>query len=81
MFWFSFVCFDFFSIRIQAINNVGPGPFSSSLKIVTRKLPPLPPVLECCGYSHNTLKLKWGDGKNLDLKTYTLEIENPVTKR
>ncbi|XP_054724127.1 fibronectin type III domain-containing protein 3B-like [Uloborus diversus] len=65
-----------YKLRIQAINSVGPGPFSSSIKIVTRGLPPLPPILECCGYSYNSLRLKWGDGKNLDMKTYTLELEN-----
>lgn len=70
-----------YRVRIQAINAVGPGSFSSSLKIVTRKLPPSPPLLECCSYSHNSLRLKWGDGKNLEMKTYTLELENPLNNK
>ncbi|KAG8187970.1 hypothetical protein JTE90_025738 [Oedothorax gibbosus] len=70
-----------YKIRIQAINSVGPGPFSSPLKLVTRGLPPLPPILECCSSSHNTLRMKWGDTKNLDMKTYTLELETPQTKK
>ncbi|CAL1288525.1 unnamed protein product [Larinioides sclopetarius] len=70
-----------YKVRVQAINSVGPGPFSSPTKIVTRGLPPLPPILECCGFSYNSLRLKWGDGKNLDMKTYTLEMESPQSKR
>ncbi|XP_015927182.1 fibronectin type-III domain-containing protein 3A [Parasteatoda tepidariorum] len=70
-----------YKVRVQAINSVGPGPFSSPMKIVTRGLPPLPPLLECSGCSHNSLRLKWGDGKNLDLKNYTLELESPQSKR
>ncbi|GIY72584.1 fibronectin type-III domain-containing protein 3A [Caerostris extrusa] len=70
-----------YKIRVQAINSVGPGPFSSQIKIVTRGLPPLPPILECCSVSYNSLRLKWGDGKNTDMKTFTLEMETPQTKR
>ncbi|GFX61355.1 fibronectin type-III domain-containing protein 3A [Trichonephila clavipes] len=68
-------------VRIQAINSVGPGSFSSSIKLVTRGLPPLPPILECVSSSFNSLRLKWGDGKNLDMKNYTLEMESPQSKR
>ncbi|GFT38687.1 fibronectin type-III domain-containing protein 3A [Nephila pilipes] len=70
-----------YKVRLQAINSVGPGSFSSAIKLVTRGLPPLPPILECCSFSCNSLRLKWGDGKNLDMKTYTLEMETPQSKR
>lgn len=64
-------------IRVQAVNSVGAGPFSSVLKATTPALPPSPPHLECANVGHNFLKLKWGDGKNLDFIQYTLEMENP----
>lgn len=69
-----------FRLRIQAVNNVGPGPFSPVLRATTSPLPPAPPKLECIGIGHNYLKMKWGDGKNLDFTQYILEMENPWTK-
>ncbi|KAG7174397.1 Fibronectin type-III domain-containing protein 3a-like [Homarus americanus] len=56
-----------YRIRIQATNSVGPGGFSGIHKITTRPLPPAPPTLELVKASYNSLKLKWGDGRNLDM--------------
>ncbi|XP_052239608.1 fibronectin type-III domain-containing protein 3A-like isoform X2 [Dreissena polymorpha] len=64
-----------YKVRVQAVNEVGVGTFSSAVKFTTRALPPRPPRLECCGSSHNSLKLKWGDGRNVDLITFTLEMD------
>ncbi|XP_066571394.1 fibronectin type-III domain-containing protein 3A [Amia ocellicauda] len=51
-----------YRIRVQAVNSVGAGPFSSSLKAQTRPLPPAPPTLECSVSGPQSLKLKWGEG-------------------
>ncbi|KAL6480058.1 hypothetical protein MHYP_G00110910 [Metynnis hypsauchen] len=50
-----------YRIRVQAVNSMGAGPFSSVLKLRTRALPPEPPVLECVVAGPQSLKLKWGD--------------------
>lgn len=50
-----------YKVRVQAVNSVAAGPFSSSVKICTSKLPPAAPTLECIGLGHNYLKLKWGE--------------------
>jgi len=62
-------------IRIQAVNGIGVGPYSTATKVTTRALPPSPPRLECLSAAPNSLKLKWGDGRNPDLVRYTLEME------
>jgi hypothetical protein len=73
--------FLFFNrLRVQAVNNVGPGPFSPILRVMTQSLPPAPPKLECAGVGHNYLKLKWGDGKNPNFTQYTVESDNTWTK-
>lgn len=69
-----------YRLRVQAVNNVGPGPFSPILRAATSPLPPTPPRLECAGVGHNYLKLKWGDGKNLSFTQYTLECDNNWSK-
>ncbi|XP_036392400.1 fibronectin type-III domain-containing protein 3a-like isoform X2 [Megalops cyprinoides] len=51
-----------YRIRIQALNSLGAGPFSHTLKLKTKPLPPEPPRLECTAFSHQTLRLKWGEG-------------------
>ncbi|KAK4328332.1 hypothetical protein Pmani_001253 [Petrolisthes manimaculis] len=66
-----------YRIRIQGVNSVGAGPFSGVHKVTTRALPPAPPSLELVKASHNCLKVRWGDGKNLDLLTYSLQMEFP----
>uniref|UniRef100_A0A182LZ72 Fibronectin type-III domain-containing protein n=1 Tax=Anopheles culicifacies TaxID=139723 RepID=A0A182LZ72_9DIPT len=68
-----------YKLRIQAVNSIGTGPFSSYIKFTTSPLPPKPPKLECAqaGYAH--LKLRWGEGKNLDLARYYVEMENRRT--
>ncbi|CAH0556764.1 unnamed protein product [Brassicogethes aeneus] len=63
-------------IKIQAVNNVGPGAFSSVLRTSTLKLPPAAPKLEIAGVGHNYLKLKWGEGKNTDYTLYCVEMIN-----
>ncbi|XP_023930352.1 fibronectin type-III domain-containing protein 3a-like isoform X1 [Lingula anatina] len=63
-----------YKVRVQAVNSIGVGPFSQVVKVITRALPPTPPRLECVNCGPNSLKLKWGDGKNLDLIQYSLEM-------
>ncbi|XP_039601791.1 fibronectin type-III domain-containing protein 3A isoform X1 [Polypterus senegalus] len=69
-----------YRIRIQALNNIGAGPFSHTIKVKTKPLPPEPPRLECTAFSHHTLKLKWGDGSTKALPTdsiqYHLQMED-----
>lgn len=69
-----------YRIKIQAVNAVGPGNFSSTWKTSTLRLPPTPPVLECIGSGHNYLKLKWGEGKNIDYTQFSVEMENLRSK-
>ncbi|XP_067949562.1 uncharacterized protein [Watersipora subatra] len=46
-------------IRVQAVNAIGAGVFSSQVKTTTLSLPPAPPHLECTGSTWNSIKLKW----------------------
>lgn len=48
-----------YKIRVQAVNAVGTGPFSSQYKVSTGLLPPSPPCLECVRCSWNSVQLKW----------------------
>uniref|UniRef100_A0A8D2N954 Fibronectin type-III domain-containing protein n=1 Tax=Zonotrichia albicollis TaxID=44394 RepID=A0A8D2N954_ZONAL len=61
-----------YRIRVQAINSLGVGPFSHSMKAKTKPLPPDPPHLECVVFSYQSLKLKWGEGPSRAL------IPNPT---
>lgn len=67
-------------IRIQALNSLGAGPFSHMIKLKTKPLPPDPPRLECVAFSHQNLKLKWGEGTPRTLSTdsiqYHLQMED-----
>ncbi|OCT93034.1 fibronectin type-III domain-containing protein 3a isoform X1 [Xenopus laevis] len=69
-----------YRIRVQALNSLGAGPFSHSVKLKTKPLPPEPPRLECAVYSHQNLKLKWGDVASRTLPTdsiqYHLQMED-----
>ncbi|XP_065798351.1 fibronectin type III domain-containing protein 3B [Muntiacus reevesi] len=69
-----------YRIRIQAINEIGAGPFSQFIKAKTRPLPPLPPRLECAAAGPQSLKLKWGDSNArthaADDTVYTLQLED-----
>ncbi|XP_072388765.1 fibronectin type-III domain-containing protein 3A isoform X2 [Diabrotica undecimpunctata] len=66
-----------YKIKIQAINDVAHGPFSSSLRTATLRLPPTAPRLECIATAHNYIKLKWGEGKNTEYTQYCVEMDNP----
>ncbi|CAH1781329.1 unnamed protein product [Owenia fusiformis] len=64
-----------YKVRIQALNGIGVGAFSSPIKVTTRSLPPPPPHLECVLAGPNSLKLKWGEGRNPDMLQYILEMK------
>uniref|UniRef100_A0A8D2Q5K8 Fibronectin type III domain-containing protein 3B n=1 Tax=Varanus komodoensis TaxID=61221 RepID=A0A8D2Q5K8_VARKO len=67
-------------IRIQAVNEIGAGPFSHFIKAKTRPLPPLPPRLECTAAGPQSLKLKWGESSSKqhasDDMVYILQLED-----
>uniref|UniRef100_A0A6I8NQU9 Fibronectin type-III domain-containing protein 3A n=1 Tax=Ornithorhynchus anatinus TaxID=9258 RepID=A0A6I8NQU9_ORNAN len=69
-----------YRIRIQALNSLGAGPFSHTIKLKTKPLPPDPPRLECAVFSHQNLKLRWGEGTPKALPTdsiqYHLQMED-----
>uniref|UniRef100_A0A8C7E5G9 Fibronectin type III domain containing 3B n=1 Tax=Naja naja TaxID=35670 RepID=A0A8C7E5G9_NAJNA len=69
-----------FRIRIQAVNEVGAGPFSHFIAAKTQSLPPLPPRLECTAAGPQSLKLKWGESSSrqhaTDDMVYLLQIED-----
>ncbi|UJR13965.1 hypothetical protein I4U23_000968 [Adineta vaga] len=80
-----------YRIRIRAVNTIGQGPYSSTVKCQTRSLPPDAPQLECAAATYNSLKLKWNPIKctssintnNPDqtssstrMITYLIEMEN-----
>ncbi|KAJ8256673.1 hypothetical protein COCON_G00188250 [Conger conger] len=71
-----------YRIRIQALNSLGAGPFSHTLKLKTKPLPPRPPRLECTVFSHQTLRLKWGEGPAKatpsDSLQYHLQMEDKL---
>ena len=49
-----------YKVKVQAVNNIGCGGFTQSMKFTTKPLPPKPPRLECIQYGYNSLKFKWG---------------------
>uniref|UniRef100_A0A4W3IXY5 Fibronectin type-III domain-containing protein n=1 Tax=Callorhinchus milii TaxID=7868 RepID=A0A4W3IXY5_CALMI len=71
-----------YRLRIQAVNAVGAGPFSQTVRTRTRPLPPTPPRLECAALGPQSLKLKWGDSSNTKAiaadteTTYLLQAED-----
>ncbi|MGH0161552.1 UNVERIFIED_CONTAM: hypothetical protein FKN15_041313, partial [Acipenser sinensis] len=69
-----------YRIRIQALNSIGAGPFSHTIKLKTKPLPPEPPRLECTALSHQNLKLKWGESTAKSLQSdsiqYHLQMED-----
>ncbi|XP_066565011.1 fibronectin type III domain containing 3Ba isoform X2 [Amia ocellicauda] len=70
-----------YSVRIQAVNEIGAGGFCTPLQVRTRPLPPAPPRLECAATGPQSLKLKWGDNNNTkvlltDDMAYALQIED-----
>ncbi|KAI2648913.1 Fibronectin type III domain-containing protein 3B [Labeo rohita] len=68
-----------YSLQIQAENEMGPGPFSQTLTVRTRPLPPSPPRLECAAIGPQSLKLRWGFSSRSQLAddtTYVLQMED-----
>ncbi|XP_069468994.1 fibronectin type-III domain-containing protein 3a-like isoform X2 [Ambystoma mexicanum] len=69
-----------YRVRVQAVNSCGPGPFSHSIKAKTKPLPPNAPHLECVVFSHQSLKLKWGESASkpfiVNLAHYNLLMED-----
>jgi len=63
-----------FRVRVQAVNAIGVGAFSLPIRVTTRALPPFPPTLELVNVGSNSVKLKWGDGRNVDLLRYVVEM-------
>ena len=55
---------------------MGAGPWSPTIRVNTRPRPPSPPHLECIVKTHNSLKLRWGEGRSNALLLYKLEMEN-----
>ena len=51
---------------MQAVNDVGPGVFSSQVKVTTSPLPPSPPCLECTGSTWNSIRLRWSEVDKCD---------------
>uniref|UniRef100_A0A673N542 Fibronectin type III domain-containing protein 3B-like n=1 Tax=Sinocyclocheilus rhinocerous TaxID=307959 RepID=A0A673N542_9TELE len=68
-----------YSLQIRAENEMGPGPFSQTLTVRTRPLPPSPPRLECAAVGPQSLKLRWGFSSRSQLTddtTYILQMED-----
>ncbi|XP_035205961.1 fibronectin type-III domain-containing protein 3A-like isoform X2 [Stegodyphus dumicola] len=65
-----------YRVRVQAINEIGEGPFSESVQATTLKSPPLPPELECIAVSHNFLRLRWGENKIDESVCFTVEMSS-----
>lgn len=64
-----------YNVRVQGVNEIGAGQFSSAYGITTNSLPPKAPKLECsyCGYK--SLVLKWADRPSSEF-TYQLQMIN-----
>ncbi|KAG7487384.1 hypothetical protein MATL_G00022640 [Megalops atlanticus] len=70
-----------YSLRIQAVNRIGAGPFSPALQVRTWPLPPAPPHLDCAAAGPQSLKLRWGENSGSkvllsDDMAYTLQMED-----
>lgn len=65
-----------YKIKMRAVNKAGVSPCSSASKVVTLPHPPTPPEIECVAVAHNSLKLKWGEGRNVDFLYYYVEMSH-----
>lgn len=68
-----------YRIRVQAVNKIGCGPFSSTVFASTGDLPPPAPLLELATASYQSLKLRWtsrntGSKTGVAGVTYTLQM-------
>lgn len=70
-----------YQIRVAAVNDIGIGPWSSYVPVLTFSRPPAPPALDLVSApAHNFLKLKWTDARpSAEAFTYQLEMENRST--
>lgn len=66
-----------YRVRVAAVNELGDGDWCEWTKLITRPLPPQPPVLECIQRAHNYLKFKWGEGAAPESTQYCLEMKAP----
>ena len=73
-----------YSVKVQAVNRLGAGQFSSLVKGTTPPLPPSPPELEVSEATHNMLRIKWQAVPQAstvipgtDLVEYTLLMDRP----
>lgn len=70
-----------YKIRVRAVNTIGQGSFSSTVKCQTKSLPPDPPQLECVTSTCNSIKLKWTTLNHIlpavsdRVLTYIIEME------
>lgn len=64
--------------RIQALNDVAAGPYSSSIRTTTFSRPPPPPLLEISSVSHNSLKLKWSEPRTSSSSTSSSSLSNGI---
>uniref|UniRef100_A0A8C4NCH8 Fibronectin type III domain containing 3A n=1 Tax=Eptatretus burgeri TaxID=7764 RepID=A0A8C4NCH8_EPTBU len=77
-----------YRVRVQAVNAIGPGPFSQTVRGRTLALPPEAPRLECVSSGPQSLRLKWGEsggggggggsGKGIALEAvqFTLQMQD-----
>lgn len=65
-----------YRIKVRAVNAVGCSQFSGTSKVVTLPHPPSPPVIECVGAAQDSLKLKWGEGRNVDFLYYYVDMSH-----
>ncbi|CAF4625933.1 unnamed protein product, partial [Rotaria sp. Silwood2] len=69
-----------YRIRIRAVNSIGQGPYSSTVKCHTKCLPPDAPQLECVTATYNSIKLKWNTINHI-IPTVTSNTEQTTSTR
>lgn len=63
-----------YRFKLRALNAVGCSGYSTTSKVETLPLPPAPPAIECVGVAQDSLKLKWGEGRNVDFLCYYVDM-------
>jgi hypothetical protein len=69
-----------YRIRIRAVNIIGQGAFSTTVKCQTKCLPPDAPQLECVIATCNSIKLKWNIVNHM-ISTITSNTEQTTSNR